>query len=167
MENLISGLDSYKATLITGRNAYEEPLTINPEIRATVFPLDHLVYIPIRFFFSFIEGLLLIAMYTIHRIFNFAAGVAWFLFQMWMYSIAEQLISGAFKTLDQIIVELLPGWIPTILVNGTTTMLGVAGLKCYWYSISFWECLKWMVICRLGLYVFIQISLALVTLVDA
>jgi len=128
MEKLVSSLDFYEATLITGCGNRRESLTINPEIRATILPLLHILYTPIRFFFSFIEGLLLIAVYTIHRIFTFAAGVAWFAFQIWMYSIAEELIGGVLKALDQIIVELLPDWTPSILVSGAATMLGVAGM---------------------------------------
>lgn len=153
MENLISGLDSYEAALIIGRDHSQQPETVHPEIRATIFPLVHLLYTPIRLFFSFIEGLLLTAVYTIHRISTFATHVVWFLFQMWIYSIVEHVIEGVFEALDQVIVELLPQWIPSVLVSGTATMVGITGLKSYWYGISFWGSLKWIIIWRVVLCV--------------
>jgi len=91
----------------------------------------------------------------------------WFLFQLWMYSAAEKLIGSVLQVLDAAIVELLPGWIPSVLVSGTATALGITALKSYWYGINFWSCLKWIVICRVGLCVLIQAFLALVTLADA
>jgi hypothetical protein len=166
MENLVSGLDVYDAALITGRTDHQD-MNVHAEMRATIFPLVHLLYTPIRFFFSFIESLFLTALYIIHKVFTWATYVVWFLFQMWMYNTAEQLIGGVLNVFDQAIMELLPGWIPPVLVSGTATMLGITGLKCYWYGISFWGCLKWMMICRLGIFVLIQAFLAVVTLVEA
>ena len=166
MENLISGLNVHEADLITGRTNSHD-MTVHPEIRATIFPLVHLLYAPIRFFFSFIESPFLTAVYIIHKVFTWATHVVWFLFQMWMYSTAEQLIGSVLKVFDQVIMELLPGWVPPVLVSGTATMLGISGLKCYWYGISFWSCLKWMMICRFGVFLLIQAFLAVVTLVEA
>lgn len=68
----------------------------------------------------------------------------------------ENLIKNVFAEFDAAIVELMPDWMPSIVVSGLATAVGMAGLKSYWYGFAFWECVKWMFIWRVGIFVVCQ-----------
>jgi hypothetical protein len=124
-----------------------------PEVRALVFPLAELLYLPIKWTLSVIEALLVAVTYTIRTLFRWAGVVLWFLFQISLYTAAEYAVKLVLAGFDELIMQVMPSWMPPFVVAGTGTGIGVAALKSYWYSISFWECLKWNFGLRLGLWV--------------
>lgn len=148
LEALVSDMDPMDREIILQSEThyprdYSRGETNNPEIRATLFPLIHILYTPIRLLFSLIEALLLTTVLLIHKVFGWIAVAVWFLFQTVLYSGFEGVIKYVLRGLDEVIVASLPGWVPSILVSGTATAVCVAGLKSYWYGLAFLEVVKW------------------------
>lgn len=123
-----------------------------PEIRALVFPLAEMLYIPIKWTFSLIEAILISVIYTIRTLFRWTGVIFWFMFQITLYGIVEQMVKSALNTVDALILVVVPRWMPQVIVSGMGTAIGIAALKSYWYGISFWECVKWYFVARIGFW---------------
>lgn len=153
MEALLSGLDVYEKSMIIPQSGdvdlRDQPV---PEIRAAMFPIVNFLYAPFRWFFALVERCLLVTVLMIHRVFGWISSITWFMFQAWLYSIAEQFVTGIFQGLDTAISQVMPSFVPPFLVGGLATAVGMSFLKSYWWGTAFWDCLKWNFIMR-GIFV--------------
>jgi hypothetical protein len=123
-----------------------------PEIRAVVFPFAEMLFMPIKWIFSLIEAMLLTVIYCIRIMFRCLGVVSWYILQAMLYGLAEFSVKYAFGTVDAIIVAVMLEIVPPFLFAGMGTAISVSALKSYWYSISFWNTLKWVFIVRFGLW---------------
>lgn len=158
---LMSRSDTERA-LIVGPESWPRAATRQrrhapiPELRATLFPLMDVLYLPFRWFFSLVESLLLITVWTIHKLFSWLASVAWFCFQLLLYQMIEGWFESVFHMVDGVIMEAMPDWASGLPMMGLTATVAMSGLKSYWYGISFWHSIKWMFIIRAGMWSFLQ-----------
>lgn len=133
---------------------YHDDSTLQlPEVRALVFPLAEMLYIPIKWIFSLIEALLLSVIYSIRAGFRWMGVVFWFFFQAMLYSMVENMVAGVFSVLDTVILEIMPRWIPPVIVSSMGTAVAVSALKSYWYNMNFFWCMTWILKVRVGLFV--------------
>jgi hypothetical protein len=157
IESFIEGLGTSEKAFLSPHHQYDQRhdqlYEDLPELRATIFPFVNLLYVPIRFFFSAVESLLLAIVFGIHKITGWISAVVWFSFQLILYSTFESVVKSFFQFLDAILIAILPEWVPSVLVYGLPTAIGMSLLKSYWYGVDFWFCLKWMMIVRFGLWV--------------
>jgi hypothetical protein len=158
MEALVSSLDDFERALIVHRDP-DKPweAELNTEIRATILPFVNLLYTPFRWVFEQIESLILFSMHLVHKMFNWISIAVWFGFQVCVYTAFEMFVKALLQGFDAAIVVLMPDWIPPIFVSGLATAVGIAGLKSYWYGVAFWECVKWIFIWRVGIFVAWQV----------
>jgi hypothetical protein len=122
-----------------------------PEVHA-LFPLAELLYRPIKFAFYLTEALLPATTYTLRTLFRWAGAVLWFAFHITLHISADCMVNLVLARFDVLILELMPSGMPTFVVAGMCTGIGLGAIESYWCSISFWAALKRNFVLRLELW---------------
>lgn len=125
-------------------------------IRATIFPFVHLLIQPVRWAFDFIESILLLIVYCIHKSLSWMTSIFIFLLQATLYNLIEELVQSVFSVIDQAIWEAMPWWMPSILTCDIASLLGLSALRSFWYSTNYFSSLKWILIFRVGMWLLIE-----------
>lgn len=158
LEHLLVGLSETERGLITTQRIGDGAAPL-PELRATVFPLVNILWMPFRFVFATIERILVVSISGVHTTVVGLAGLAWFCFQCYMYRTVENIFSAFFQSIEAAIFADFPDWLRPLFA-GIPTAMAVAGLKAYWYGLNFWNCFLWIVAIRFSIVaVFVVISL--------
>ena len=156
---LVSSLSSYDRPLIESKGTdfrargYSEA---DPAIRATIFPLVELLVRPIHWIFDFIESILLLIVFCVHRILSWMTTIFIFIFQAVLYGWVEQLVNGFLAALDAAIWEAMPSWVPWLLASNIASWFGLSALRSFWYGTNYLQSLKWIFIFRLGMWVVVE-----------
>lgn len=94
----------------------------------------------------------LVTIYCVHKVFSWTTTAVIFCLQAWIYSLVEKVCRAVLSVLDHLIVQLLPDWLPTLLVSDIASMLCLTALRSYWYSTRYLTSLKWLLIFRVGVW---------------
>ncbi|KAL9104355.1 MAG: hypothetical protein Q9163_000702 [Psora crenata] len=160
MEKLISKIPSPDRSLIENINAKDIQVESEHAPRATLFPfLNPLVnplVKPISWIFEFVEYMLLVLIYCVHKVFPWMSTVIIIGIQAYIYSLLESFIWTILSKLDGVILQSLPSWIPFFLFGDLATLLCLSALRGYWYSTSFLTSLKWCFFFRTGLWLIVR-----------
>lgn len=158
MEMALAKMSPYERGLVDPRPQYGD-LQYQPEpgIRVMVFPLVNLLVKPLSWIFDFVESMLLVLIYGIHKVFRWLTTAVIFCLQIWLYGIAESVFKSVLAVVDQVIYSLMPSFMPAILVSDVASVLALTALRAYWYRTSYLGSLKWMVIFRLAIWLFVVV----------
>ena len=135
---------------------YQEHYDMYPEyhpppdfaIRATFLPLVNLLVSPISWMISFIESTLLLIIYCVYKLLSWMTTIIMFIIQGLIYSVIENNVNTLLATVDASIVELMPSWMPHMLVSNLASWTGLSSLRSFWYSENLLNSLKWIFVFR-------------------
>jgi hypothetical protein len=130
-----------------------------PKVRASIFPFAERFYTPIKWIDFRVEALLLSVIYGFRAVFRWAGVAFWFSLRIILYSVIERMALWVFGVVDMLILLVLPGWVPPFMMAGMGTVVGVSALQSYLYSIGFSECLKSILLARVGLWALMSLWL--------
>ena len=156
---LVSSLSSFDRSLIESKDhdfhdgGYYQA---DPAIRATIFPLVQLLIRPLQWIFDFIESILLLIVFCVHKLFSWMTWIFIFVFQATLYGWIEQLLKGLLTAVDQAIWEIMPSWMPYLLASNIASWIGLSALRSFWYGTSFLQSLKWIFLFRLGMWCVVE-----------
>ena len=117
-------------------------------IRATFLPLVNLLVSPISWIFGFVESVLLLIVYCVHKLLSWMTTILMFIIQGLIYSFVETVVKTLLATLDLLILGLMPSWMPHMLVSNLASCTGLSALRSFWYSENFLQSLRWIFIFR-------------------
>ena len=153
---LMSSISTADRSLIEAKDGeirVSDYYSADPAIRATIFPLVHLLTRPLQWIFDFIELILLLIFFCIHKILSWMDGIFIFFVQACLYGLVAQFITGLLPAGDAAIWAVMPSWMPYLLVSRVASLLGMSALRCFWYDTNYLQSLKWNFIVRMGVRV--------------
>ena len=117
-------------------------------IRATFLPLVNLLVSPISWIFGSVESVHLLIVYCVHKLLSWMTTIIMFSIQGIIYTIIENMVHSLLAGLDASILELMPSWMPYMLVSNLALCTGLSALRSFWYSENFLQSLKRIFIFR-------------------
>ena len=129
---------------------------VEPAIRATIFPLVNLLVKPLSWTFDFIESILLLIVYCIHKLLSWMTTAFLFIIQAMIYRFVEGLVQTFLGQLDLAIWESMPSWMPYLLASNVASLFGLSALRSFWYSTNYLNSLKWIFIFRFGMWLIVE-----------
>lgn len=161
--NLLSSLSASDRSLVEVQPPhypYNEWDQADPAIRATIFPLVHLLTLPLHWTFDFVESLLLLTVYCLHKVLSWMTWIFIVTLQAVLYRWVEQIVKMLLASLDTAIWDIMPSWMPAVLASNLASLFGLTALRSFWYGTNFLTSLKWIFIFRVGMLVVIEAAKA-------
>ena len=149
LSKLISSLSPADRTPFLYQDHYDrDPPPPDVAIRATFLPLVNLLVSPISWIFGFVESALLLIVYCVHKLLSWMTTIFVCIIKGLIYGFIGNVIKTLLATLDASILELMPSWMPYILVSNLASCTGLSALRSFWYSENYLQSLKWIFIFR-------------------
>ena len=151
----ISGLSPIDRSLVEVKDNRYNTADSNL-IKASVFPFVSLLIRPLIWIFDFLESILLLAVFCLHKLLSWCTWILLFTLQAIIYNTLESLLNQCLHQLDAAIYASLPSWTPYLLASNLASWVGLSGLRSFWYGTNFLQSLKWIFIFRLAMWAVVE-----------
>lgn len=156
ISKLFASMSYTDQDLVNPKTTYHADYTVDPAIRATIFPLVDLLSRPLRWIFDFVESILLLTVFCIHKVLSWMTWLVIFVVQAVIYSWVERLVQSLLASLDLIIWNLMPSWMPYLLASNIASWMGLSALRSFWYGTNYLNSLKWIFFFRFGMWLVVE-----------